>query len=94
MWAYWEPAILPKIRTLVYNGNVYNDASLACTSAHSEFLDTTDCGVIALMQGWLFQGKTSVDPVTWRGCTGGTQTYGECGAVPLAPIQHMFGILC
>ena len=72
---YWEPAFMPWLRSAVLAGTTYTDGALNVNGVY----------VIGLLNAWLRQGMTSMEPTLWQGCLNGA----ECGAVQLTAIQHI-----
>ncbi len=82
---YWEEAFMPFIRSAVMAGTAYTDGAIGVASAHATVTSAQDVGIVGLLNAWLRQGMTSMEPTLWNGCLNGK----ECGAVPLAAIQHI-----
>ena len=72
---YWEPAFMPWLRSAVLAGTTYTDGALNVNGVY----------VIGLLNAWLRQGMTSMEPRLWNGCLNGA----ECGAVQLTAIVHI-----
>ncbi len=81
--AYWELAYLKYARTAVVAGTTYVDGALPA------LVETTGAAVPmyfnGLLNAWLRQGMTSMEPTLWNGCLNGK----ECGAIQFTAIQHI-----
>src|SRR5580704_17024211 len=73
--AFWEEAYLPWFRAAVTAGTQYTDGAIGANNVY----------VVGLLNAWLRQGMTSMEPRLWNGCLNGK----ECGAIQLTVIQHI-----
>jgi hypothetical protein len=81
--AYWEPAYMQFFRQQVYLGTVFYEGA---------FPQLTDINgnpepmhIIGLLNAWLRQGMTAMEPQLWNGCLNGR----GCGAIQQTAIQHI-----
>ncbi len=81
--AYWEPAYMQFFRQQVYLGTVFYEGAvpqLTDINGNPEPMH-----MIGLLNAWLRQGMTSMEPQLWNGCLNGR----ECGAIQRTAIQHI-----
>ena len=72
---YWELAFMPWMRSAILAGTTYTDGAINANGVYA----------VGLLNAWLRQGMTSMEPSLWNGCLSGA----ECGAIQLTPIQHL-----
>ncbi len=73
--AWWEPAYFNWFRSTILAGTQYSDGAIGANNVYA----------IGLLNAWLRQGMTSMEPTLWNGCLNGK----ECGAIQLTAIQHV-----
>jgi hypothetical protein len=85
---YWELAYLKWFRNAVQTAQIFSDGAVRPLTDVNGNLEAMYA--IGLLNAWLRQGFVTMEPTIWGSCShdqGATLT--ECGAVPLAPIQHI-----
>ena len=84
--AYWEPAYMQFFRQQVFAGTVFHEGAVP------QLMDINGnpepMHMIGLLNAWLRQGHSTMEPTLWRGCVNNASAPSECGQqIPM--IQHI-----